>query len=121
MTSPFEFENHDDADSTTIPEADAAELRAKYGENKLVEASAYDHTVVLRKPSQAQWTWLRQISFDDKKKPFAAEELFKQCVVWPSREKVQAMLDEYPAIGDNFGNVLVDYLGMNEKARVKKF
>lgn len=121
MTSPFEFESHESDDDMSIPDDQAAELRAKYGENKLVAASAYGHTVVMRKPSQTQWTWLRQISFDEKKKPFAAEELFKQCVVWPSREKVNAMLDEYPALGDNFGNVLVDYLGMNEKARVKKF
>jgi hypothetical protein len=121
MSSPFEFSQHEETDQSTVPADAAAELRAKYGENKLVEASAYGHTVVMRKPSQAQWTWLRQISFDERKKPFAAEELFKQCVVWPAKPQVDAMLDEYPALADNFGNVLVDYLGMNEKARVRKF
>ena len=118
--SPFESE-HDEQDGPRVPPAEAAELRAKYGENKLVSATAHGHTVVMRKPTQTQWTWLRQISFNEHKKPFAAEELFLQCVVWPAKEARTAMLDEYPALADNFGNILVDFLGMKEKARLQKF
>ena len=67
--------------------------------------------VVLRKPTRAEYKRFRSMLHNDAQKADATESLARTCVVYPSREAFDSMLDEYPAIGDAAGGVLGELVG----------
>jgi hypothetical protein len=57
--------------------------------------------VVFRKPTRAEFKQFRSRAHNPAQKAEAQEILARQCVVFPSREAFDALLEDYPAICDS--------------------
>lgn len=85
------------------------QLRAKHGE--LFELTEGGETVLVKRPSRADYRKFRHDRMDDKRREFAAEELFEACLVHPELDEFDAVLDRKPALADLFGHVISEIAG----------
>ena len=67
--------------------------------------------VVYRKPSHAEYKRFRSALHNEATKPDATEQLARVCVVYPSREAFDALLEDYPAIADASGDAIGELVG----------
>lgn len=72
----------------------------------------YPYEVVFRKPTRAEYKQYRARSHNDQLKPDAQEALCRQCVVHPSVEAFDALLEDYPAIPEAASEALMRLTGM---------
>jgi hypothetical protein len=89
------------------------EIVSKHGgdENvKRVDTKA--GTVVLRKPTRAEYKRFRSLFWDEKRRSDAIEMLVRDCVAFPPKEAFAAMLEDRPGIADRCGNVALELAGI---------
>lgn len=79
-----------------------AHLRGKNGEWE----------VVFRKPSRAEYKRFRASSHNKDMAADAQETLARQCVVYPSREAFDALLEDWPAIPEAASNAFSRLMGL---------
>lgn len=82
------------------------ELKAKHGEVFLLASKS--HEVVVRKPDRQIWRKFVTLAADQSRRPDAIERIFLDCVVYPDAAGVQALLDRYPALAQQFGAEVTD-------------
>lgn len=87
------------------------ELELKYKRVARIADRNGNWEVVMRKPSHAEYKRFRAMLHNEAQKPDAAENLARVCVVYPSRAEFDALLEDYPAIGDACGNALGELAG----------
>lgn len=87
------------------------ELETKYKRIARIADRDGAWEVVMRKPTHAEYKRFRAQLHNEQQKPDAAENLARVCVVHPSREQFDALLEDYPAIGDACGNALGELAG----------
>lgn len=75
---------------------DLEKLKAEHGE--VAEVSTPCGTLVFRKPKRAEYKRHLAKVFDEKQRPDAVEWLARVCVVHPTREAFDAMLEDKPGI-----------------------
>jgi hypothetical protein len=102
----------------TIDEQTLAELQAKHDE--LYEITVGEHAVYVKMPSEEAYkVWKRSI-MDEKKRPFAGDNLLRTCVVYPDTASFNALLTRRPFLTDAFANRLLELAGANEAGETKK-
>lgn len=79
-----------------------AALEAQHGRiGRLKSKREGGWEVVFRKPRRAEFKQFRARAHNPAQKAEAQEILARQCVVYPSREAFDALLEDYPAICDS--------------------
>ncbi len=88
------------------------ELKAQHGEVHVLGGSG--ELVVVKPPTRAAWKRFKTWLSDDRRKADAFEALLVDCIVFPSRDEVDKMLDRKPALAEAFGNKLFELAGGGE-------
>lgn len=101
-------------------EAAVAAARASKPELDLRLYSSESGEVVLRVPGHAELSVMRKRSGDPTQRAAALENLVRTCLVYPSREKFNAIVDQRPMLTDKWAEKLVDAAGAAEVVEEKK-
>lgn len=96
------------------------ELKAKHGNVVVLTADEACVQVACKRPDRATYKRFKVEIGDANKKTSALENLCLTCLVHPSREEFERLLDEMPALGDTFGAALWDKVVGAEDASAKK-
>src|SRR5438105_12091413 len=104
-----------------VDEKVVEELRIKHGEVVLLRDPETGSEVVARKPPRAAYKRFRSMAFDPKKQADAAEALMVDCVVHPSRDEWNALLEEYPALAETFAPEVLKLAGASQSVDAKKY
>lgn len=82
-----------------LSDAELDALRATHGK---IQAVRYNgNTLVFRKPTRAQVKAHAMALDNPQERPFADEQLARQTVVYPTREKFASLLEEFPYLTRN--------------------
>lgn len=101
-----------------MDEATIEALKTKHGE--IYEISACGETVIVRKPPKAAYNKYRTYLFDDERRHTAMEALLTDCVIYPDKESLFAMLDRLPGLAETFGSECARLAGNTKQVEVKK-
>ena len=93
-------------------------LKAEHGE--LYELEVRGYAVLFRPPRRAEYRRFRALALDEQKRAEALERLTRDCVVWPTPEEFDALLERLPALGEVIGAKLVELAGAMEEVEIKK-
>jgi hypothetical protein len=104
-----------------IDEQTIEDLKAKHGEVVHLVDPETRTEVVARKPPRAAYKRFRSMAFDPKKQADAAESLMVDCVVYPSRDEWNAMLEQYPALAETFAPEVLKLAGASQSVDAKKY
>lgn len=107
-----------------VTEEQFAELKAKHGERKVLRLSTTTPDgiveVAVLKPGRKEYERFRRQLGDDNKRDSALESMLRAHVLLPSREKFDELLDEFPALPEEFGKPLLAAIGLSGSAEVGK-
>ncbi len=84
-----------------ITDEQMAELEAKHGRIGRLRGRDGGWECVFRKPTRAEFKAFRARAHNPPQRAEAQEILARSCVVFPSREGFDALLEDYPAICDS--------------------
>lgn len=117
----IEFGENGDRPRWPAPTAEAiAALREKYPSGDFYQFQIGQNVMIVRPPTRGEFGKFRIAVADDAKRPFAAEALTRDCVLYPDRQEVARLLDEWPALGEKVANK-IGALGLaGEEIEVKK-
>jgi hypothetical protein len=93
-------------------------LSAMNIELHLLSADGVD--IVVKRPDRPSYKRFRAMVSDQAKRADAPETLVRDCIVYPTREEFNTLLESKPALGDVFGAKLLDLAGMTAEADAKK-
>ncbi|UZX16560.1 hypothetical protein KQ693_05890 [Thermus sp. PS18] len=93
-------------------------LRAEHGEVYWVEAAGVG--LVVRPPRRAEYRRFRAMTLDPERRGDATERLVRDCVVWPSPEELDRILETRPALADAVASRLLELAGAVEEVQLKK-
>lgn len=96
-----------------------SELEAAHKRIATVRGRGNTWTVVLRKPSRAEYKQFRSRLNDDRMKADAQEALVRSLCVYPSREAFDVLLEEWPAIPEAASEAVLHLMGMVTEADLK--
>ena len=82
------------------------------GEEPIKPPHAVTFEVVFRKPTRIEYKQYKARSFSEQQRVDAQEILARQCVVHPSREAFDALLEDYPAIPEAAGKAFSRLMGL---------
>lgn len=68
--------------------------------------------IVLRKPTRAEYKRFRSMATNETQKADAQETLARSCVVHPTREAFDALLEDYPAAADACASSIMELVGL---------
>jgi hypothetical protein len=74
---------------------------------------------VFRKPTRAEYKRFRAMAHNSSTLPDAQENLARTCVVFPSPEGFDALLEDYPAIPEAAASEIGEIMGMAVDETVK--
>lgn len=75
--------------------------------------------VVVRRPTRIEWKRFQQQCQDESKQFSAGEFLLSSCVVHPSKEAFQAMIEDAPGLYNTFLKGLTAHAGATDKFEKK--
>lgn len=101
-----------------------AALKAKHGERKVLKLTTTTPDGIVEiavvKPGRKEYERFRKQLGDDNKRDGALESLLRAHVLSPERAQFDALLDEYPALPEEFGKPLLSAIGLSGSAEVGK-
>ncbi len=101
-----------------------AELEHKHGQRKVLRlvTSTPDGAIEIAvlKPGRKEYERFRKQLGDEAKRDNALENLLKAHVLAPERAKFDELLDEFPALPEEFGRPLLSAMGLSGSAEVGK-
>lgn len=103
---------------TTLSDTQIDELREKHGDIRVIGTMLGD--CVFATPTRPNCKRFSSMLSDDKRKADAVEFLVRSCVVHPSREEFEAMLDEKPGILWTCAPPVQELAGFSSEPEVKK-
>jgi len=102
-----------------IEQEEVEALKAKHGD--LTRVALEDVTILLRKPTRAEFKAFRLAAQNDARRGNATEELAKRIVVYPGTvQELEAVFDRFPALEDVVSGEAVKLAGGGATADVKK-
>jgi hypothetical protein len=101
-----------------IEEKIVQDLKAKHGD--VYRLKALGHEFLVRGPSVAEWRRFKATISDKAKRPFATEQLARDCVVHPPKEEVEALFTKYPALPESLADKIAEIGGATEEVEVEK-
>lgn len=96
-----------------IPADKRAELLSKHADGHFISGPE-GHEVFVNRPSRAAWKRFVKTQDDSSKRLDALEQLLKDCLVYPDKPGLDAILDSRPALGGLFGARLLELAGAGE-------
>lgn len=90
------------------------QLKDQYGD--IYELSAMDASVYVKAPSRPSVKRFFATISDDKRRFEALEQLLRDCVVDPSQDELDKLLDRKPGLVATFGGKLMELAGAQEEA-----
>jgi hypothetical protein len=107
-----------------VTDEQLSELKAKHGERKVLRLSTTTPDgvieVAVMKPGRKEYERFRKQLGDDAKRDGALENLLRAHVLAPERAKFDELLEEYPALPEEFGKPLLSAIGLSGSAEVGK-
>lgn len=95
-------------------------LKEKHGD-KLNSLDFEEQSVVFKRPSWAVYSRsLDQLTDDDASKSKAIRELVDACVVFPEKDKLKVLLDEYPGMAGTISKAIQKEAGLDLKKTARK-
>lgn len=101
-----------------LDDATLSELQAKNGE--VYELTVGEHTIYIKKPRRPQYVAWKSDANDDRKRPYAGENLLRSCCVYPDTKELAALLEEWPFLTEVFAGKLLEIAGAVQQAEAKK-
>ena len=95
------------------------ELRTQHKKIAHVADKHGEWEAVYRRPTSAEYKRFRAMLHNDAQKADATEWLARACVVHPTRDQFNALLDEFPAIADASGTALGELVGFTADQSAK--
>ena len=89
-----------------------ADLEAQHGRIARVRGQSNTWEVVFRKPSRAEYKQFRGRVNNPQLAADAQEQLARQCVVHPSKEAFDALLEDWPAIPEAASKAFSALMGL---------
>lgn len=81
--------------------------------------------VVVRPPTRLEYTNFKTQAAKSRNNDSAQirlmEGLVRQCLVWPTKEEFDALLENYPALADSYSEEVMKLAGATDKVSVKNF
>jgi hypothetical protein len=68
--------------------------------------------VVLRKPTSKEYKQLRAQVTDGNQKAMAGEAVFRKIIIYPSRDQIDALLEEWPGVAEACGGAINKLAGL---------
>ena len=68
--------------------------------------------VVLRKPTAKEYKMLRAQVSDGSQKATAGEVVFRKIIIYPDRDKIDALLEEWPGVAEACGGAINKLSGL---------
>ncbi len=93
------------------------DLKAKNSE--VFQLSHGDAEVLVKGPTRPAWKRFRALAADEKRRSDALEQLLRDCLLYPSLEGLDAMLEKKPGLAETFGSRLVDIAGLSDEVEKK--
>lgn len=87
---------------------------------ELHHLSSDEYDVVVKRPDRPSYKRFKSMMSDPQKRVDALEQLMRDCLVHPTRQEFDAMLDKRPALGDLFGARVLELAGLTAEAEAKK-
>ena len=105
-----------------VPAAKIAELKTKYGDRLFSVESPDGSTWILRRPPKATWSAVTaDLQRPDRDRVLTFDRLTMECTVYPDRDAVIGVLEEYPAFSTEIFAVVSKMAGaVNGELSVKK-
>jgi hypothetical protein len=107
-----------------VTEEQLAALKAKHGDRKVLKLSTSTPDgaieIAVQKPGRKEYERFRKQLGDDNKRDGALESLLKAHVLSPDRAKFEELLEEFPALPEEFGKPLLSAIGLSGSAEVGK-
>lgn len=108
-----------------VTDEQLSELKAKHGERRVLKLSTTTPDGVIEiaalKPGRREYERFRKQLGDDNKRDNALESLLKAHVLSPEKAKFEELLEEFPALPEEFGKPLLSAIGLSGSAEVGKF
>jgi hypothetical protein len=89
--------------------AKLTEIREKHP--RAVTLTAGGETVVAVPPSRQTWRRFKSFVTNEQKRADAFEVLLVDCVVYPDRQGLEAILERMPALAETFGDAVAELAG----------
>ena len=100
------------------------DLKAKHGARKVLRLSTATPDgaieIAVLKHGRKEYERFRKQIGDDAKRDNALENLLKAHVLLPERAKFEELLEEFPALPEEFGRPLLSAIGLSGSAEVGK-
>ncbi len=93
------------------------ELKAQHGEIHQLSYAGVD--VIVRAPSRAAWKRYRALMSDAARRADSFEVLLRDCLLHPSLQELDGILDRRPGLAETFGAELVEIAGLGKEAEKK--
>lgn len=109
--------------STPLPKPDQAtidSIKAAHPGVQLHLIRAKEHHVIVRSPSAEAWKKYRRYTADRDLRSRAADALFRDCLIHPSAEAMDSILQGLPGLAETFGGELIDLAGMIPDTEIEK-
>ena len=99
------------------------ELREKYpGKLHRLNLIEPEQTIIFKRPSWAVYSQsLDQLTDDDESKARAIKGLVDACVVFPSKDAMKELLDDYPGVAGTISKQIQAASGLDLKKTATKF
>lgn len=99
-----------------LTDEDIKKLEADHKRIAHIRAKDSEWEVVFRKPTRAEYKRFRSSINDPQNAADAAEQLARCCIVYPTREAFDALLEEWPAIPEASSKAFLRLVGMAVEA-----
>lgn len=97
----------------------AAELKRQHGISKVHVFESGTNKVFVRSPQTGVWRRFRSQMQEAKRRDEASEQLFRACLLHPSQEVFNAMLEDEPGLLDTFASELCEVAGLAKEVEKK--
>lgn len=94
-------------------------LRAQHQDIATAVGDRQQWECVFRRPTRAEYKRFRSMMFNPATQPEAQEQLARVCVVHPSREAFDALLERYPAIPEAVAQDILKLAGISVDESLK--
>lgn len=91
--------------------------KADFGDDGVRVIRTGKHEFLVHRPARADWKRYRKESKDPARNGDALEVLVRSCVVFPSREEFDRLLDRYPALCEEIAEPVLELAGLTGKAQ----
>lgn len=100
-----------------MDEGTLATLKAQHG--MVFRYTIDGQTLLFRRAKRADYRRFKTEAMDEKRRPFATENLAAACLLQPDSDTYEALLERYPAVPERVASDLLDDMMQLEKFEKK--